>query len=466
MQIPIIQGVFSDMSADFRTAYPINLTAVPKQQGISQGYLCSDEGIVQMATGQGSDRGAIVWNGVCYRVSGTKLVSVSGSGLVTVLGDVGGTGPVSMDYSFDRMAIASGGNLFYWNGSALTQVTDPDLGTVLDVLFVDGYFMTTDGEFLVVTELNDPTSVDPVKYGSSEADPDPVKGMAKLTREVYALNRYTTEVFQNIGGTGFPFQRVDGAQVMRGAIGTHTFCPLAGTLAFLGSGRNEAPGVYLINGGASVPISTREIDTILEGYTESQLADAVVESRVHKKHELLLIHLPDKCLQYDVNASAALETPAWSIKSSSTDGEGQYLAIHAVWAHDKWIVGDPTSDKIGYLTRATDDHWSQPVGWEFSTQCIYNESMGAIFHELELISLPGRTMSGADPVVWTSYSNDGLTWSQEQAAAAGKMGQYENRVWWAHQGMMRQYRIHKFRGADTGPVAFARLEARIEPLGV
>ena len=94
MQIPIIQGVFSDMSADLRTAYPINLTAVPKQQGISQGYLCSDEGIVQMATGQGSDRGAIVWNGVCYRVSGTKLVSVSGSGLVTVLGDVGGTGPV------------------------------------------------------------------------------------------------------------------------------------------------------------------------------------------------------------------------------------------------------------------------------------------------------------------------------------------------------------------------------------
>lgn len=75
-------------------------------------------------------------------------------------------------------------------------------------------------------------------------------------------------------------------------------------------------------------------------------------------------------------------------------------------------------------------------------------------------------MSGADPVVWTSYSNDGLTWSQDQSAAAGKMGQYENRVWWAHQGMMRQYRIQKFRGADTGPVAFARLEARIEPLGV
>lgn len=97
MQIPIVQGVYSDMVADFRTAYPRNLTAVPKQSGVSQGYLRSDEGIVQFATGQGVDRGGINWNGTQYRVSGTKLVTVSTSGVVNVLGDVGGSGPVSMD---------------------------------------------------------------------------------------------------------------------------------------------------------------------------------------------------------------------------------------------------------------------------------------------------------------------------------------------------------------------------------
>jgi hypothetical protein len=66
------------------------------------------------------------------------------------------------------------------------QVTDPDLGVVLDVVWVDGYFMTTDGEFLVVTELTDPTQVNPLKYGSSEVDPDPVVALLKLRNEVYA----------------------------------------------------------------------------------------------------------------------------------------------------------------------------------------------------------------------------------------------------------------------------------------
>jgi hypothetical protein len=107
-----------------------------------------------------------------------------------------------MDYSFDRLAIASGGRLYYWNGT-LTQVTDPDLGVVLDVVWVDGYFMTTDGESLVVTELSDPTQVNPLKYGSSEVDPDPVVALLKLRNEVYALNRNTIEVFDNVGGEFF-----------------------------------------------------------------------------------------------------------------------------------------------------------------------------------------------------------------------------------------------------------------------
>ena len=44
-------------------------------------------------------------------------------------------------------------------------MTDLDLGVVLDFCWVDGYFMTTDGESLIVTELTDPMAVNPLKYG-------------------------------------------------------------------------------------------------------------------------------------------------------------------------------------------------------------------------------------------------------------------------------------------------------------
>jgi hypothetical protein len=174
MQIQILNGIYTDNGPDLRTSYPVNMVPVPKQSGISAGFLRPGDGIVANGTGPGIDRGGINWNGVCYRVMGTKLVTVASNGAVTVLGDVGGpvNTLVTMDYSFDRLAIASGGRLYYWNG-ALTQVTDPDLGVVLDVVWVDGYFMTTDGTSLVVTELSDPTQVNPLKYGSSEVDPTP-----------------------------------------------------------------------------------------------------------------------------------------------------------------------------------------------------------------------------------------------------------------------------------------------------
>lgn len=34
-----INGIYTDQTADYRTSYPLNLVPVPKQNGISQGYL-------------------------------------------------------------------------------------------------------------------------------------------------------------------------------------------------------------------------------------------------------------------------------------------------------------------------------------------------------------------------------------------------------------------------------------------
>lgn len=466
MQIPVLNGIYSDEASDFRTSYPRNLIPVPKRSGISNGYLRPADGIVQLGNGPGLDRGGINWNGTCYRVMGTKLVSVSSTGAVTVLGDVGGSTPVSFDYSFDRLAIASAGLLFYLTGTTLTQVTDPDLGTVLDVVWVDGYFMTTDGTSLVVTELLDPTSVNPLKYGSSEADPDKVVALKKLRNEIYAINRYTIEVFQDIGGDTFPFQRIDGAQMIRGCIGTHACAVFMEAIAFVGGGRNEAPGVWIGTNSSTTKISTRDIDQILETYTEAQLSGIVVDARVGKGHQMLYIHLPDQTLVYDGAASIALQEPVWFVLTSSIVGTGQYRARGLVWCYDKWIVGDPTSTAIGYFTNEISSHYGNLNGWDFATLIIYNESKGAIFHELELTSLTGNVRFGDDPTIWTSYSIDGQTWSQERPRTSGLFGQRTKRLTWFQQGFMRNWRIQKFRGTSDSHMSIARLEANLEGLNV
>jgi len=466
MQIPILNGIYTDGVSDFRTSYPRNMVPVPKQQGISQGYLRPAEGIEKLGTGPGIDRGAINWNGGCYRVMGTKLVNVDVDGTITTLADVGGDGQVTMDYSFDRLAIASSGNLYYWNGSSLSQVTDTDLGRVVDFIWVDGYFMTTDGTYLVVTDLNNPMSVNPLKYGSSEVDPDPIKGLVKLRNEVYAVNRYTVEVFQNVGGDFFPFERIEGAQLQRGSIGTFTAVMFMENIAFLGSGRNEAPAVWIGSNGSTQKISTREIDQILLEYTENELAASVMEVRVTNGHQLLYLHLPDQTWVYDGAGSQVVGEPVWFNLTSSLIGKGTYRARNFVWCYGQWMCGDPTSNCHGRLVSDVSSHYGNVNGWEFGTVILYNEGHGAVFHELELVALTGNTVLGTDPTIWTSYTVDGQTWSQERSRSAGKQGERLKRLVWLQQGHMRHWRCQKFRGTSDAHISVARLEATVEGLNV
>jgi hypothetical protein len=94
--------------------------------------------------------------------------------------------------------------------------------------------------------------------------------------------------------------------------------------------------------GNTQKLSTREIDTILQGYTQLQLAQAVVEARTDKSHQWLYVHLPDQTLVYDAAASAAVGEPVWFTLTSSIVGAGTYRARNLVWCFNQWNTGDPT----------------------------------------------------------------------------------------------------------------------------
>lgn len=469
MQIPILSGVYADTAPALRVSYPVNLQPVPLASGISDSFLRPADGIVSLGTGPGVDRGGINWQGTCYRVMGSKLVSVSAAGAVYVLGDVGNDGRlVTMDYSFDLLGIASAGNLFFWDPIAgtLTQNTDPDLGTVVDVVWVDGYWMTTDGEFLIVTELGNPLAVNPLKYGSSEVDPDPVVGLLKVRNEVYAINRHTIEVFDNVGGDLFPFGRIDGGQVEKGALGTHTACVYLEQIAMLGSGANEAPGIYLAANASTQKISTQEIDDLLLTFSEAQLAQIKLEARNDRNHQLLYVHLPDRTVVFDGAASEALKQPIWFVLTSTLAGFEQYRARNMVWCYDRWLVGDPQSSAVGAFTDAVSSHWGDRVRWEFGTVILYNEAKGAIMHELELVALTGSMDLDVNPQISTSYTLDGLTWSQDRFISAGTIGQRQKRLTWYRQGFLRKWRAQRFRGDSSSHLSPIRLEMRAEALAV
>jgi hypothetical protein len=470
-QISILSGVTADAGVDLRSSFPANLIPVPTETGVSAGYLRTAEGITQFnqanSSVSGRGRGSIVWNGVLYWVVGESLVSVDQNGLITVLGDVGDDGrDVSLTYSFDRLAVASASNLFYFKDGTVTRVTDPDLGQVLDVEWMDGYFVTTDGTSIVVTQLSDPYQVDPLKYGSSEADPDPVVALIKLRQELMAFNRFTIEVFNDVGGTNFPFSRNIGAMIEKGSVGTHTCCIFDQVVAFMGSGRNEPCSVYLGAGGSATKIATREVEDVIALYSEDQLSRSAISYRLNRRHQNLCVHLPGHTLIYDAAATAVLGVPVWYTLHSSIDRTKPLQGTHYVYAYGKWLIDDRQQPRLGELHQDIFTQYGEDVGWQFDTVLLYNESRGAIMHNVELIGMPGRAAVTTDPSIFFSWTKDGVTWSDPRLIKIGKEGERNRRIAYRPKVRFESFMGLRFRGANSAIVSFMRLEAVLEPLYV
>ena len=243
--VSLLSGILTTPDAMFAVSSPTNLEPIIVDSGVSKGQLRHTAGATQTATSEyGRNRGAIEWNSVVYRVHGSMLTMLGIDGVPWTLGDIGDDGRVvTLDYSFDRLIIRSGTSLFYYMpATGLTQVTSPNLGAVVDVMWIDGYTMTTDGTYVPVGELADPTTFKPLKYGSAEEDPDPITGLIKLTGEAYILNRNTIQVFQDQGGSGFPFVNVPGATISVGCVSASAKTLFGKTFAFVGIGSRRCAG--------------------------------------------------------------------------------------------------------------------------------------------------------------------------------------------------------------------------------
>ncbi len=456
-QIPILSGFLSD-GADFIESYPVNMEPIISESGLSSAFLKRPFGATKLFDGPGIDRGAVNWKGEHYRVMGSKLILVGAS--VTIIGDVGNDGlPVTIDYSFDRLSVTSAGLLFYWNGTTFTAVTDPDLGVANDHIWIAGYFMTTDGRSLVVTELNDPAAVDPLKYGSSETDPDPIYGLFRLRNEAYALNRYTIDVFRNIGGIGFPFERVNGATIPKGAIGRYAKARFGDTFAFVGSGREEGLGVHQAGSGLSSKISTRAIDKFL---ADEEFPDLIkCEAISQDDEQRLFVHLSDMTLVYYAKASVLAQKPIWAIRRGGYGLDQPYSIRNPIIVGNKWFVG--SGSEIGVLDEVATD-FDQPKGYQFDTVFLYNEGKGGIVRTLELVGTPGIAKFGSDPRVEFSVSLDGRQFSKVKSIQTGKFGETQKRIQIRPAWRMRQRCVIRIRGVNEEAQAWAGLEIDVEPL--
>jgi hypothetical protein len=241
-----------------------------------------------------------------------------------------------------------------------------------------------------------------------------------------------------------------------GCVGPRSKCLFGDGFAFVGSARNEGLNVYVAGlQGSAQAIGNKELCDALDALADASVVE--VEQRANRNERRLFIHLPAETWVFLLNASTSAGEPVWY--KLVTDASG-YRCRNAVDAYGLSIVGDTQSGTFGYLTSEDRRHFGTVPQWQFEAGLLYNESLGAILHSVELVGLPGR---GGDGAVFMALTRDGETWGPERAVKLFR-ARRNKRIAWRPHTRIGNYLGLRFQGSGTVLPGIAALEAKLAPL--
>jgi hypothetical protein len=457
-KVTLIKGDKVDSNTDYRDALPVNMYAVEKNILGASGYMLDYHGLTQVAIGSGIDRGGHYNERfeTQFRVSGTKLIEVNSDKTVTELGTISGSDQAAMPCSFNTQCIIADGKMFLYDPTnGFREVTDSDLGNPIDGVWIDNYYFMTDGDYLFHTDIADESSIDPLKFATAEFSPDKSLGVSKTQdNKVAVWGRYSLEYFINIAADNFAFQRVETRAQKVGIVATHAKCDSKTGFFIVGGRESEAVAVHHIGLGSSDKISTREVDKLISIYSEPDLADMRIESRMQDDITFILVHLPDTTLCFNENIAKSLGKEfAWSILKSDIVGEKQYRAINGVFdsRFSQHIYGDKQNTYIGKLDNSVCTQYGIKVESILYTPFLDIESQS--IDQIEIETIPGHNPSD-DATVAVSVSVNGVTYGSEWWAMYGEPLDYGKRFIIRRLGYVRQWVGFKFRSVSTSRMAF------------
>lgn len=455
----LIKGDSIGSETDYRDLLPENMVGIIRPMFGTNGYMIQIPGLTQYGESTGISRGAI-WNerfSELFRVDGERLVTVSGSGVVTDIGAIPSNDLVSLPYSFNTQGIVAGGRFWLYDpANGFREVTDSDLGDPIDCVWVDGYYFFTDGDFIYHTDINDEESIDPLQFATAEFMPDKSLGVAKTQdNKVIVFGRYTVEYFVNVASDNFAFQRVQTRAQKIGIVGTHCKTEMNNRFYIMGGHKDEAVSIYALGVGDSTKVATREIEKIINQYSEDELSVRFIESYEEDGYDFLIVHLPNEVLVFNetLAKSSGIEQ-AWSIFKTGIN-EQPWRAQHLVFdvRRGEWVCGDKKDSRLGVLDNDVSTQYDEIAEWKLSTPFVYLDSNS--IDQLEIETMPGHT-GDDDAAVFMSLTYDGVTHSKEWTKLYGLPYEYGQRFICRRLGYVRDWVGFKMRGASRSRMAFGR----------
>lgn len=425
----------------------------------------------------GINRGQHTMAEIDFAVSGNTLFQVKENKTSTPITDIDieGSGLVSMaDNGTKLVIVVPGGKSYVYDGTVLVQITDTDFRTSDTVSFKDGFFIFTasDGTVFFNSALNDPLNFRALDFGTAEIDPDKIVASHVTHNELFIIGVETIELFQNIGGSGFPFQRIPGANIQKGSHATFGIVGLDETFAFVGGGKDELSSIYQVaDSNSAIKIATAAIDNAIQKFTKDEIANCVAMTYFDRGSQIAIFtfksdRIPGKTFAYNATTSRLSGIPVWFEFQSGVDDD-EWNVNSIVVAYGKILAGT-TSGDIVELDKNTYTDLGQPILREFTTAPLSNQDEPLFIPKIKLWLEAGVGLTsgnGSDPSVSMDSSKDGKTFGNDRLRKIGKIGKFGQQTVWKRNGRTAAFKFWRFRITQPIKLIIRKLQAVAQASG-
>ena len=376
----------------------------------------------------GIERNSTVMGGIIYRVAGTTLYKVSSGGTHTSLGTITGNNRCIFANDGTNLFIVSGSTVYQWNGTTLSQVSDPDIQGATSVGYQNRQFLYSKDNNFVVSDVGDGSSADALNAAQAESQPDDLVRVYIFKDDAYMFGTESVEPFFNTGTGSPPYDRITGQIVSVGTNAIHSIAHNDNYFYFLG----DDNFVYQCVQGIFNPISSNALTHAIEGYATS--SDAIGHTISFENQKFYLLTFPSANKTWVLNEN--LGKDGWFELSSDTN-QGRYQCTSFVRVYNKNIAFD---DSGAYeLDTNTYDNNGEIIQRVRTIGGLNGTLLGKTGARVQMSKLRLElhtgggliTGQGSNPKVMVEYSTDGgRSFGNGTWAKVGRQGQNIIKVEW------------------------------------
>lgn len=434
------------------------------------------------------NRGLLEHQGTPYGVNGTKVFSLSPTGIYDQYGDIldDGNPVVMVANGNDQIFIASaaqGWVLATQTGVLTSLATNTDFLGASYATFQDGYILVVtpqSNQFQIsgndTTPIGDATIWSAANVSIQTGQADNLRAIFSSREYLRLLGARRSQIYYNSGNVNFPFISYNETFIETGLASVFSLVDMGDALVWVGEDARGQRACW--KDAAFQPQRISNFATEYHWSSYSTVSDAVAFSYIWQGHLMYQITFPTATAPgnpqvgytwvYDDTVSKLLGKAAWHERQflNPTNFMTRRPELFHCYAYGRHLVGsDGTDGNPGAIYQYADSPWAdcaqvggsqvqQPLVSDRICPHITNNMKRTIYNRIEFDVARGTASSGipspaSNPQLLLRWSNDGgNNYGVETALSLGQVGQYDKKIYLNRGGYTKSDRVYWVRISD------------------